>query len=620
MPGARDGSTNDDAETSDASSHDTTTSRPDADRTLEIAQAPVADEERYVRRSRLGAGGMGVVYVCHDARLDRDIAMKVGSETVHLPRMNALIEREARIQGRLEHPAIVPVHDLGRSAEGDPFFTMRRIEGTSLRAVLKRLRGGDSEIAAAYGRRRLLAAFSTVCAAVAYAHSRGVLHRDIKPANVMLGEYGEVYLLDFGVARAADDVVPAGEVVGTPGFIAPEQARGESVDERADVYSLGAMLFEILTYEPLHSGTREQILFSTAGGADARASVRAPGTDVPPELEALCVRATANDPNDRFATARALREEVERFLDGDRDLERRRALADSHAKRARAAVMKSLKGGAERERRRDDALEEANRAIALDPTNANAMHVIAAVALLTEPGNEVDERERETRIAARRVLARTGIAIFAAWFAGLGAGALLGVRSWPAAIAVFSATVGAAAFVWLRTRSEAIPVRIGAAVACYVAAICISGAFGPLLLLPGFLACLGIVFSVATLRNAPDVSEPRWLRRMAVVAPVLSLFAPFVLEWTGVLPASMEIRDGAIVIVPRIIEFPPVATIALLLVANAILVVLPAIIVLRVRDYASEGERRALETASRLRQLLPRPAREATTGTLEDSR
>src|SRR5262249_45364786 len=159
--------------------------------------------------------------------------------------------REARVQGQLEHPSIVPVYDLGIGPDRLAYFTMKRIRGKTLEEILLAQRSGDAEALSAFGRRRLLSAFANVCLPVAFAHARGVLHRDLKPANVMLGEYGELYILDWGLAKVRGTVelmrtegvetdddpnqkTLAGSVMGTPGYMAPEQVRGEieSLDER----------------------------------------------------------------------------------------------------------------------------------------------------------------------------------------------------------------------------------------------------------------------------------------------------------------------------------------------------------------------------------------------------
>ncbi|HET6582835.1 MAG TPA: serine/threonine-protein kinase, partial [Nannocystaceae bacterium] len=304
--------------------------------------------DRYVFANLLGKGGMGEVRLCADDRLGRDVAVK----TMYSTSSRARFLREAKLQGRLEHPSVVPVYDVGEVV-GTPYFTMRRIVGITLSDVIARLQDGDEEFAAKHSRRRLLTDFLQACQAVAYAHDHGVVHRDLKPANIMLGEYGEVYVLDWGIAKVRDgwnetgeprSVVPTdgshtsdGSVLGTLGYMPPEQLEGTSdrLDFRADIYALGAILFELLTLQQLHSATGAGgKIESTLRGADARASERAPEREVPPELEAICVRATKTVPAERHADVRALIADVERFLDGDRDLERRRQLAREHAELA----------------------------------------------------------------------------------------------------------------------------------------------------------------------------------------------------------------------------------------------------------------------------------------------
>jgi serine/threonine-protein kinase len=162
-----------------------------------------SDPRRYELRDRLGEGGMGTVDLCRDRVIGRDVALKrlhVQGSGAAPSAATARFLREARVQGQLEHPAIVPVHDLGVTPDGRPYFTMKRVRGDTLDELLARLAAGDPDTARRFGQRRLLAAFSTVCLAVDFAHSRGVLHRDLKPANVMLGEFGEVNVLDWGLA------------------------------------------------------------------------------------------------------------------------------------------------------------------------------------------------------------------------------------------------------------------------------------------------------------------------------------------------------------------------------------------------------------------------------------
>ncbi|HEV8321841.1 MAG TPA: serine/threonine-protein kinase, partial [Myxococcota bacterium] len=253
---------------------------------------------RYEVGAVIGEGGMGQVRAVGDRRIGRRVAMKVvragqGSRSD----ARARFLREARVQGQLEHPSIVPVYEMGKTPEGAPYFTMRRVCGATLAEVVEALRAGRVDAAQRWSRRRLLTAFSSVCLTMHYAHTRGVVHRDLKPGNVMLCDFGEVYVLDWGLAKiasgAADDGAregeadgagsaqsgeggsarseqgarapagPAGidaplhesartvdgELMGTPGYMAPEQVTGraQDVDARADVYALGAILFELLT-------------------------------------------------------------------------------------------------------------------------------------------------------------------------------------------------------------------------------------------------------------------------------------------------------------------------------------------------------------------------------------
>jgi serine/threonine protein kinase len=262
----------------------------------------IGDSDRYVEEGMIGRGGMGVVSSYFDRRIGRRIARKeLRRDVDDTTTLRARFLREARVQGQLEHPAIVPVYDLGTGADGAPFFTMRTVRGTTLAEIL---------LAGEMPTHRLLTAFARVCLAIDYAHSQRVLHRDLKPANLILGEYGEVYVLDWGLAKilgdrpsvhdlaaaSRPDETNADSLLGTPGYMAPEQiADASNVGPAADVYALGAILFEILAREPLHPRGLEA-LESTRRGVEARISRRAPTHDIAPELEALVVQATALDP------------------------------------------------------------------------------------------------------------------------------------------------------------------------------------------------------------------------------------------------------------------------------------------------------------------------------------
>ena len=313
---------------------------------------------------------MGEVVLAHDARIGRNVALKRLRTLTPSSEALARFLREARIQARLEHPAIVPVYDLGRDAEGAPYFTMKRLAGVTLLEKLTAV----GHTATTESRQALLRAFVDVCLAADYAHSRGVVHRDLKPSNIMLGDFGEVYVLDWGVARvlgtaavasdidtarapadselAIGDISPldsetqAGAVLGTPGYMPPEQLTGDEVKPAADVYALGAILFEILASEPLHPrGTGRDGEHARHAERVARASA-GPDREIPPELDAICVAALAADPAAR-PTARQLADRVQRYLDGDRDVERRRALARDELA-ARAGRGRERRSGAPR--------------------------------------------------------------------------------------------------------------------------------------------------------------------------------------------------------------------------------------------------------------------------------
>ncbi len=240
------------------------------------AEAPPADE-RYTSGGELGRGGMGVVRSASDSWLDRDVAVKRPHADLSEDLRNRLM-REAKITARLAHPGIVPIYDVGFDEDG-PFYTMPVLVGRTLEAHIE-----DSEL----GLSAMVRSLASTCRAVAYAHTHGVIHRDLKPANVLLGAYGEVWVMDWGVAL--DPEVPDNAVVGSRGFQSPEQLAGTPVGPAADVWSLGATL--------------EQILRAQA--------------EPQPELAAVVRRCCEDDPNKRYSDGGALADELERWLDGQR--------------------------------------------------------------------------------------------------------------------------------------------------------------------------------------------------------------------------------------------------------------------------------------------------------------
>jgi serine/threonine protein kinase len=248
----------------------------------DLGLAPVRallEGKRYKVQGTIGGGGMGVVHQARDLRIRRTVALKVIKSASQFSRENVLrFVDEAQLTGQLQHPNIVPVYDLGLDEHGEVFYTMKFVKGITLDQVLRGIRKGDDEMIAKYPLTALLAVFQKICDAVAYAHSMGVVHRDLKPDNVMIGEYGEVLVMDWGLAKKIahgvndehlGDTSPgtpppemrgfqtlSGLIVGTPPYIAPEAARGELelIDSRSDIYVLGGILYAILTLRPPYPG------------------------------------------------------------------------------------------------------------------------------------------------------------------------------------------------------------------------------------------------------------------------------------------------------------------------------------------------------------------------------
>ncbi len=295
----------------------------------------------YVVRGELGSGGMGVVVHATDQDLNRPVALKVmwDASDAAAARRFAF---EAEVTAQLDHPGIVPVHDRGVDAQGRPYYTMRLVRGRSLAEIIDRLARGDRTTMEAFSLPRLVRALAEAASAVAYAHDLGVIHRDLKPHNIMVGSYGEVQVMDWGLARMMDKPGPEeapgegsgtgmvaaegasqitvhGSVRGTPAYMPPEQARGETwrLDRRADVYALGAILYEILTLTPPYRAKDPQaILEKVAEGELEPPEERAPRREVPRALSAIVMQAMSWHPADRYASAIELRRDLEAWLDG----------------------------------------------------------------------------------------------------------------------------------------------------------------------------------------------------------------------------------------------------------------------------------------------------------------
>jgi serine/threonine-protein kinase len=253
-----------------------------------IITEPDFSSTKYTFVKELGRGGMGTVYLAEDRELNRLVAIKVLNTPEITDDLRSRMVREAQIIARLEHPGIVPVHDVGTLPDGRVFYAMKYVRGSRL----------DEYAAQNASLRDRLRKFQAACEAVAFAHAHGIIHRDLKPQNIMIGSFGEVLVLDWGVAKIHDDaVLPAayrtmeGTVIGTRHYMSPEQARGEidQLDERSDVYALGAVLYFLLNDQPT---------VSKAG-------------------EAICAKAMAREKEGRYASASELSADIGRLLDAE---------------------------------------------------------------------------------------------------------------------------------------------------------------------------------------------------------------------------------------------------------------------------------------------------------------
>ncbi len=289
-------------------------------------QAPVgafdSPADRFAELGELGRGGMGRVIDAYDRALGRSVAVKMIMSTDQTDL--ARFEREAQITARLEHPGIVPIHDAGRDTNGQPYYVMRKVDGRPLSELV--------DVRAFGARLALVPNVLAACDAVAFAHARRVIHRDIKPTNILVGPFGETLVIDWGLARAYDldeqlaegpapildshpELTRAGAVAGTPGFMAPEQARGETIDARADVYALGATLYYVLTGKlafRTHSAT--EIL--TRVGANQDADWSQLDASTPADLIAILKKAMAPVASSRYADAGELAADLRQYVTG----------------------------------------------------------------------------------------------------------------------------------------------------------------------------------------------------------------------------------------------------------------------------------------------------------------
>jgi serine/threonine-protein kinase len=565
------------------------------------------DAPRYVLGELIGRGGMGEVRVARDTRIDRDVAVKVLRSDRPSRDLVARFLREAQIQGRLEHPSIVPVHDLGHDAEGQPFFVMKRLTGATLFQILD---GGEA--GARWSRRMLLSRLVDVCQAIAFAHQRGVVHRDLKPGNIMLGDFGEVYVLDWGVARILDDEhlatgihradldsvqgateTAAGALLGTPGYMAPEQLRGEPIDGRADVYALGCILFELLTGQPAlpHGDLAYE---ATLSARAHRPRGRAPEADVPPELDDLCAAATAPSPDDRLVSAEALAAGIQRYLDGDRDLIRRRELADHHAATARELL--ASPGTAARA----GAMAEAGRALALDPTHAGAQALIGRL-LLERPAEipaEVGAAVGQARVVSAKVQLRTAARTYLAYF-GLAPLLLFTTIEQPLVLVAIAALIlsNAGLSLWMARRGAPIGRMFYLGLVIHAVLLATNAMlFSPFLVIPALAAT-----SVAAFASHPTRSGPR----LIVLVHALALVTPVIGELVGLLPPTFTTVGATLAITPWAVVLPATRMVWVVSLIGVTQLIAAATLVRQLRRAEEAAQQDVYLNAWHLQQLLP---------------
>jgi serine/threonine protein kinase len=294
-------------------------------RLRDLIDAPELSGTKYRLLRAIASGGMGNIYLVHDAELRRDVALKLLSTPLESESLYARMIREARITALLEHPAILPIHDVGRLPDGRPFYIMKHVQGVTFTSYL------DSQPALA----ERLVVLQKLCQAVGFAHSRGVMHRDLKPENVMVGTFGEVLLIDWGAAcvigqsvsdqedletsgAISSTATAEGTIIGTPAYMSPEQASGDGtrVDTRTDIFGLGGILYFMLTLRPLYPTSDRESAIRAATAYDIQLTPLQ-NRSIPKQVSAICRKALSRDPALRYQTAQEFESDLGRFLAGE---------------------------------------------------------------------------------------------------------------------------------------------------------------------------------------------------------------------------------------------------------------------------------------------------------------
>jgi serine/threonine protein kinase len=286
--------------------------------------------QRYRSLGVLGTGGMGVVERADDIDIGRPVAIKrLLPEATHAMGVARFVS-EIRIVGSLDHPNVVPIHDVGIDDDGRYFFVMKYVEGQTLADIIDRLAAGDPEAHAFWTFERRAELMIAVLQALLYAHEQGVVHRDVKPENIMVGSHGEIRLMDWGIAKHVGEREPGeepGALIGTPAYMSPEQSRGEDLDIRSDLYSVTVTFHELLALKHVHAQRSDTIATLLEAVQSETHDYLAAGTyalghqSIPPaELRYMCKRGLAKDPALRYQSAAEMITDLRKFIDGKTDV------------------------------------------------------------------------------------------------------------------------------------------------------------------------------------------------------------------------------------------------------------------------------------------------------------
>jgi serine/threonine-protein kinase len=371
-------------------------------------------EQKFRVEQLIGRGGMGEVHLVTDEDLKRQVAMKVIRDDVPQAREQRLaFVAEAQATSQLEHPGIPPVHDIGLTPDGRLYFTMKLVQGRTLAEVIHDLVLKRREVQREYNLHKLVSILESICETMHFAHERGVIHRDLKPENVMLGDYGEVHVMDWGLARVESEIDEAvedaeyvatariergtetqhGEVKGTPAYMSPEQLKGQSalLDARSDVYALGCLLYEILTLHPAFDATAQDLVPKKFSGEVVDVAGRNPRRKVPEPLAEVCRKAMATAREGRYGSAREMGDALRVWLDGRGERARRHLEAEALAAQGREALAEYL--------RLKEEVSRADRAADGEAARVKPWEPVSQKAALLEARERVETLETETALA-----------------------------------------------------------------------------------------------------------------------------------------------------------------------------------------------------------------------------